>query len=999
MLCPSCGSETGSASGRCGVCGHSFAPAEIGTFVAGQASTGFVDPNATTGFGGAVPASPGGTRSMGPLVAGQAFGPRYHIIRVLGAGGMGVVYQAWDAELGVAVALKVIRPEVLEDPGSAGEVERRFKRELVLARQVTHKHVVRIHDLGELNGIKYLTMPFVEGENLASLLRREGKLPVARTLPIARQIASGLAAAHEVGVVHRDLKPENIMIAVDGGALIMDFGISRSVSGTGTATALGAVLGTLEYMPPEQAQGQAVDQRADIYSFGLLVYDMLAGRDRLARRDNAMSEMMGRLQQAPPPIRTLNATVPDDLDRILARCLQPAPDARYQSTADLLEDLEHLSPDGHRMAEPTPAPAGASRTAVRALTAALVTVLAVSAFMAWNAGRPASVPAAPVEPVSVLIANFDNRANEPLFDGLVEQALGVGIEGASFVTAFPRRDALRLVSTVKRDALDEETARLIALREGIDRIVSGSIAEESGRYKLAVKIFDPQAPAEGSATLSLVAEAGTKNAVLEAVGQLAARVRQGLGDATADADHLRDAETFTAASLEAAAEYVRAQELQWAGKQAEAIERYRKAVELDPTLGRAYAGLGALFSNMGQRQEADVHFKKALQLVDGMTDREKYRTRSGYFLHIQNPAKAAEELEALVAQFPSDSTALSNLAVVSSQKREMVRALELGRKASAIYPNNVLRRNNVALFAMYSGDFATAEKEAAGVLERNADYAKAYYATAVSQLALGRPAEAAAAWQQLQKRPTGRILAVHGLADLAIYEGRLTDAARVLEDALADGAAAHAASPRARWLVTLAEVRVLQGRPAEAARLADEALAVAKGLEPAITYLAGVVLIDAGRLPRALALARELGRTTDEGSRMYGKLLDGEVELKRGDAVAAFTSFGEAQKLADSWLGRYGLGRAQLAAGEFAAAEQQFDRCLGARHGEATNVLLDDIPTYRLVATARYYKARAQEGLGSPAATDSYRAFLDMKKHGDEQGLVADARRRAATGR
>ena len=299
-------------------------------------------------------AARGSTLAAGPLTAGQAFGPRYHIIRVLGAGGMGVVYQAWDAELGVAVALKVIRPEVLHDIESAREVERRFKRELVLARQVTHKHVVRIHDLGELDGIKYLTMPFIEGENLADRLRRQGKLSVPQSLAIAKQIATGLEAAHEVGVVHRDLKPENIMISSDDCALIMDFGISRSVGGatTGTATALGAVIGTLEYMAPEQAQGQPVDHRADIYSFGLLVYDTLVGRQRLAARDNAMSEMMGRMQLGPPPLRTIDAAIPEPFERIVSRCLQPEAEARYATTTALVHGPGDLTPDGHQLAPP-----------------------------------------------------------------------------------------------------------------------------------------------------------------------------------------------------------------------------------------------------------------------------------------------------------------------------------------------------------------------------------------------------------------------------------------------------------------------------------------------------------------------------------------------------------------------------------------------------------------------------------------------------------------------
>jgi tetratricopeptide (TPR) repeat protein len=949
-----------------------------------------MDPKATTGFGGPTPPQ-GQTRASGPLAAGQSFGPRYHIIRVLGAGGMGVVYQAFDAELGVAVALKVIRPEVLQDPGSAGEVERRFKRELVLARQVTHKHVVRIHDLGELDGIKYLTMPFIEGENLADLLNREGKLPVPRALAIARQVASGLAAAHEVGVVHRDLKPENIMITTDGGALIMDFGISRSVSGTGTATAMGAVIGTLEYMAPEQAQGEPIDHRADIYSFGLLLYDTLAGRQRLARRDNPMSEMMSRLQHAPPPLRQIDAEVPQAVDRIVTRCLQPAADARYATTTDLLRDLESLTPEGHPLAPVRPR---SSRKVEVVLAGALVAVLAVSGWWAWHTRGPAA-PAVPHEPVSVLIANFQNNANEPLFDGLVEQALGVGIEGASFVSAYPRRDALRLVAAVKRTTLDEETARLIAIREGIDRIVSGSIGQNGTRYKLAVRIIDPQAPAEGSAIVTLDTEASDKTDVLNAVGRMAAKVRNGLGDATVDPNQV-PAETFTAASLEAAHEYVRAQELQWAGKYEEALAGYKKALELDKDLGRAYAGLGAVSNSLGRRQEAEEYFKQALQRLGGMTDREKYRTRSAYFLHIQNPVKAREELEALVAQFPADSTALTNLAVASWQSRDMTRALELGRKASAIYPNNVLRRNNVALFAMYGGDFATAEEEAAGVLALNPDFAKAYFAMATSQLATGRPAEAEATWLQLKTKPTGFDLAALGRADLAMYEGRLSDAAGILEEALAAAPGERSPSTAARLLVTLAEVRELQGRAADALRLSEQALETVKASDHGIVLLAGLVMIRAGRPAPALELAAELARKIDPAARMNGKLLEGEADLKRGNPVAAHNKFGEAQRFADSWLGRYGLGRAELEAGDYAAADQEFDRCLRKRNGEATNVLMDDIPTYRLIPPARYYMGRAQEGLGSGAAAESYKAFLAIKEKGDEQGLVADARRRVA---
>ena len=275
MTCPHCGTDTPVGAARCASLWRAAAASAGATGVIAIRTRG--GRRQVTGTAAAPPHPPTDCRrhadscSAGPervhrarrrrprqlnmLTPGETLADAYHIIRLLGVGGMGAVYHAWDAELGVAVALKVIRGDITGDPDAAAAIERQFKRELLLARQVTHKHVVRIHDLGDVDGLKYITMPYVQGADLATVLQQSGKLAIPRALDYVKQIVDGLVAAHEAGVVHRDLKPANIMIDEDDQALIMDFGIARSPANTGSGVS--KVVGTLAYMAPEQAQAQA----------------------------------------------------------------------------------------------------------------------------------------------------------------------------------------------------------------------------------------------------------------------------------------------------------------------------------------------------------------------------------------------------------------------------------------------------------------------------------------------------------------------------------------------------------------------------------------------------------------------------------------------------------------------------------------------------------------------------------------------------------------------
>ena len=276
-------------------------------------------------------------------LVGTLINDRFEVQKLLGRGGMGAVYQAYDDSLGVAVAIKTILQDESTDEHTLRDQVNRFKSELLLARQVTHKNVVRIHDLGEVSGLKYITMSYVAGETLAARIAR-GPLTVAEVLSLARQIAEGMAAAHEVGVVHRDMKPENVMVTADGQALIMDFGIASSAQHG--ATDSGQIVGTIAYMSPEQATGRAVDVRADIYAYGLIVYDMLCGRTRQKDFATPIEELRSRFEVAPPPIRGQRADVPAALEAVVMRCVQPAVADRFVDTPALISALNTLTDEG-----------------------------------------------------------------------------------------------------------------------------------------------------------------------------------------------------------------------------------------------------------------------------------------------------------------------------------------------------------------------------------------------------------------------------------------------------------------------------------------------------------------------------------------------------------------------------------------------------------------------------------------------------------------------------
>ncbi len=1008
MIC-ACGRESPPSATRCVSCGRPLAAApeaETGVpfgregdrTVLAAGSEALTD---SGGFGaGAVPPAAGGPRQKGPLEIGQAFGRRYHVIKLLGQGGMGAVYQAWDAELGMAVAIKVVRPEIAANPDAAAELERRFKRELVLARQVTHKNVVRIHDLGEIDGIKYITMQFMDGEDLSTVLKRERRLPVPRVVRLARTMVAGLVAAHDAGVVHRDLKPANIMVDADDEAIIMDFGIARSAGGPVVAgasapapgagsfpghgaraayeTVLGSIVGTVEYMAPEQARGLPVDQRADVYAFGLIVRDMLLGRNRVPEPAGALAELQGRMAQAPASPRSIDPGVPERLDRLVARCLAPDPAARYQTTREVAAELDRLDAAG------LPLPVY-RRVTPRLAVAAGGLVVALLAGTWWFSQSQA--PAVQPDPVSVLVADFTNGPQDPLFDGVLEQALGIEIERASFITAYPRRDARRLAADARPGRpFDEEAARLVSLREGVKIVLAGAIEARGSGYVISVKVVDPAAD---TLLATATVTASTKPDVLRAIGSLAVRVRGELGDVAPDTG---GAETLTATVLDAVRDYSQAQDLAQAGKDSAAIELYQKAIARDPNFGRAYSGLATSAFKTGQTAEAEEAWNKALSLMDRMTEREKLRTMGTYFLgRARNYDKAIDNYEQLVRLYPADGAGHNNLAIAYFSRLDFRKALEEGGRVRDIYPKKLLYRGNYALYAMYAGDFQTATSTAAEVIKEDPKYFKAYLPLAMSALVTGSTADAGAAYDRMATAgPGGASLAAIGRADLAMYEGRYGDAERILKAGITEDDTAKNTRGMAAKYVALGETYAALRRAGPGADAITRALALSRDAQAA----AAAVLLDVGRASQAAAIGLDLASQLQPQSRAHAKIIEARIALRERKTVQAVEALTAAIKLADLWTARYLLGVAYIEAGHGPEGLAELDACMR-RRGEAVALFLDDVPSGRVLAPLKYWLARAQQDVGQVAgARDNYTAFLALRTQSPEDPLVRDARRR-----
>ena len=913
-------------------------------------------------------------------VPGEVLGGRYEILQVLGVGGMGTVYKARDREVDRFVALKVIRPELL---GQASIVQR-FKQELILARQIAHKNVVRIFDLGSADGLRFIAMEYVEGATLEKRLESERLSPEAAAR-IVRDVCRALEAAHSEGVIHRDLKPQNIMIDSRGKVLVMDFGLARSAE-LSALTQTGGMIGTPAYMSPEQAKGVTADQRSDIFSLGIIFYEMLTGTVPFSA-DTVLGSLFKRTQENAPPPRTIDANVPQALSTIVQKCLAIDPAHRYQTATELISDLDvFLGDQASAIMLPVQRRGRRWKIVSAALAMALVAAV-VTAIVLRN--RVATAPKQR-KPVSVVIADFNNGTGEPVFEGTLEPMVNFALEGASFITVYSRGQAKRVAAELgQANRLDEATARLIAVREGLNTVVSGDLAKQGNGYAVSLRALDA---VTGKALATSHSSMSSKEKVLSAVPKLTAPIRKALGDSTPESVQLAAIETFTAGSLEAVHEYAVAQDLVLAAKYDAARSAFLKVVELDPNFGRAYAGLAIASFVLGLREESEKYSKLALSHLDRMTERERYRTRGGYYLRAGDNRKCIEEFNALVSQYPSDTSGLNNLALCYTQVRQMPKAIEQMRRAVEVSPRYALLRNNLALYSAYAGDAETAEKEARAAQQLTPTYEKAHVALAFANLASGKLAEAAATYKGLEKiGARGASYANAGMADLALYEGRFAEAARLLEAGSASDLAGKTLEMAAAKLAVLAHVEVLRGRKPAALLAADRALSLSK--IPKIQFLAAQTFAALGEAAKARALASTLSGHYEAEPQAYAKIIEGELALRDRNGAQAVNLLTQANQLVDTWIGRFELGRAYLEAGAFTEADSEFDRCLR-RRCETLALFLDEVPTYGYFPPVYYYIGRVREGLKTAGFAEFYKTYIGIRGKTGEDPLLADIQRR-----
>ncbi|MGB9031221.1 MAG: tetratricopeptide repeat protein [Acidobacteriaceae bacterium] len=863
----------------------------------------------------------GGSGSESELEPGTVLAARYEILSVLGTGGMGSVYKAQDRELDRLVALKVIRPELARNPA----IVDRFKQELRLSHQVTHRNVVRMYDLAEDSGMRFVTMELVAGRDLRSILEERGKLPSDEAVDILQQICFALEAAHGVGILHRDLKPQNVMREAAGRVVVMDFGLARTIEGDGM-TQSGALVGTMEYMSPEQALGKDLDERSDIFALGLMGYEMLTGNMPF-RAESAIASLLKRTRERAVPCVQLDPNIPGALSDIIGKCLEGEVEQRYRNVGEVLKDLETWRGKTAAASLHFPADVPSTGMSGRWLLAVgggalLIALAAGISLTVRHFSASHSAPAVASAPtISLAIMPFYNASGDTTLNWLgasLEDMLSSDIGASSqvrMVSADRLQQVLGDLHVSANSQMDAATLKRAAEFTNAQTVIFGQFIRAGSEIRISTTVMDL---AHDTRTV-VTTDVPDEKDLLTSVDKLAGQLREKL---TTDPKVVNDLKAHavrpSTTSVEALKSYEDGVALEKSGDNIKALEDFRAATTTDSNFALAYARLAETYSNLRQDDLAQSASRRAMELGESLPAQERYRIEASNAEINNDTQKAINAYQQLAAANPSDSEVQFALARLYEQNNDFAAAKQRLAAVLANDPKNVAALLASGRVAIKSGDpnggldYLGRALPLATELDNQEEKAAILQATGIAYGRLNRPDDALRNYQdslaikQKIGDKGGAAASLNQIADLQDRQGKPADSLATYKQALALRREIGDQAGIGSSLIDMGSFYHDHAKPDEALENFTEALEIERQLkdedrQALCLHNIGSIKMDQGKYQDSLTYlqqAYELRQKLNDPADVADSLHDlAEVNTRLGQFDVAITDYLKAIEL------------------------------------------------------------------------------------------------------